>query len=196
MDETLFNTLFDRKIHNCDYLRGRVACCIKPLSDKMEENLSDGYVRSFYKATISYNQDLVNHFGLDFLKQTKDDFINFRDHLFELFNSNNIYIASKTDYSTYMSSYYKFAEYVGYSDRSRMLKRFFNFKVITNNFKEEKITIKDFRNEILNQAIFFDDLVKKIFPARTEDLCIYYFVYDIRASENARKLTHQKKKYS
>ena len=196
MDETLFNTLFDREIHNYDYLRGRVACCIKPLSDKMEKNLSDGYVRSFYKATISYSQDLVDHFGLDFLEQTKNDFIEFRNHLFELFNSNNIHMANKIDYSMYMSSYYKIAEYVGYSDRSRMLKRFFNFKVIANNFKEGKITKEDFRSEILNQAIFFDDVVKKIFHARTEDLCIYYFVYDIRASENARRLTHQKKKYS
>lgn len=197
MNETLFNALFDRPIHNLDFLRGRVASCIKPISDGISTYTEGNYSKAFYISTIKFNDKLINHFGLDFLSQTLNEITNFKDFLFCLFNSNNIQDdLKKENISTLLSSYHKLAKHTGYVKRSRILRRYNNFVKISNSFLKGKLSKEEYRKEILNHIIFFEDILKNFQNVDIKDICIYYFVYDIRASENVRKLRDQIKKIS
>lgn len=191
MNENLFNTLFDREIHNFDYLRGRVACCIKPISDEIAKNPSNCYVRSFYKATMLYNQKLINYFGAEYLNETHNDLIKFKKFLFNLIKSDDIYRELSSKYTDFLSSYYELAKYVGYVKRSRILRRYRNFKKISSNFLKGKISIIDYKKEIENHFSFFSEMTQKFENVDPNDIAIYYFVYDIRAADGVRKLKHQ-----
>lgn len=197
MDEILFNALFDRKIHNLESLRGRIASCIHPISKEIITHSNGDYLNSFYNATVLYNDKLVKYFGLDFLKSTLSELNNFKDFLYKLSNSSDMKNEiTKRDFTCLIPSYYALAKHVGYVERSRIIRRFNNFKKITSNFVNKKLSLNDYKEEIQNQLAFFEEMLNKISDAKLEDICIYYFVYDIRASENARKLRHQIEKNS
>ena len=191
MNENLFNTLFDREIHNFDYLRGRVAYCIKPISDEIAKNPSGRYVKSFYKATMLYNQNLINHFGTEYLNETHNDLIKFKEFLFVLIKSDDIYKELSSNYTNFLFSYYELAKYVGYVKRSRVLRRYKNFKKISSSFLKGKISITDYKKEMENHFSFFSEMTQKFENVDPNDIAIYYFVYDIRASDGVRKLKHQ-----
>lgn len=197
MNEILFNALFDREIHNLDFLRGRIASCIHPISEEIAKHSNGDYLNSFYIATILYNDKLVKYFGLDFLKSTLSELNNFKDFLYKLSNSSDMKNEiTKRDFTCLIPSYYALAKHVGYVKRSRIIRRFNNFKKITSNFVNKKLSLNDYKEEIQNQLVFFEEMLNKISDANLQDICIYYFVYDIRASENVRKLKHQIEKIS
>lgn len=197
MNETLFNSLFDRPIHNLDFLRGRVASCIKPISDGISTNTEGNYNKAFYISTIKFNDNLIENFGLHFLSSTLIELDNFKNFLFKIFNSKNIILDLKeSDYTNILMNYYKLVKHIGYVKRSRILRRYKNFIKISNNFIKQKIPESEYRKEILNDIIFFDDMLKVFKNVKPNDICIYYFAYDIRASENIRKLKNKMKKTS
>ena len=70
MNEELFNTLFDRPIHNPDFLRARVASCIPAISDETNKLNTGDYKKAFYEATTKYNKQIIKEFGLDYLEKT------------------------------------------------------------------------------------------------------------------------------
>lgn len=161
MNEILFNTLFDRKNDNPDFLRGRVASCIKYISDEISKSNSGSYNQVFYKATINYNDFLIKYFGMDFLSSTLDQIIKFKNFLFTVFNSENPdVILKETDYTKILLNFHKLVKKIGYSKRSRILRRYNNFIKISNNFVNKKIDIKDYKNELLNHILFLDDFLK------------------------------------
>lgn len=189
MNEILFNTLFDRKNDNPDFLRGRVASCIKYISDEISNSNIGSYDQVFYKATINYNDFLIKYFGMDFLSSTLDQIIEFKNFLFTVFNSENPNaVLKETDYTKILLNFHKLVKKIGYSKRSRLLRRYNNFIKISNNFVNKKLDIKDYKNELLNHILFLDDFLNKLKNIDINYICIYYFVYDIRASENVRKL--------
>lgn len=191
MNEILFNTLFDREIHNFDYLRGRVACCIKPISDEIAKNPSSCYVKSFYEATMLYNQKLINYFGTEYLNKTHSDLIKFKEFIFSLIKSDDIYRELLSNYTNFLSSYYELAKYVGYVKRSRILRRYRNFEKISSSFLRGKISNIDYKKEIENHFSFLSEMTQKFENVDSNDIAIYYFVYDIRAADGVRKLKNQ-----
>lgn len=195
MNEILFNTLFDRKNDNPDFLRGRVVSCIKPILDEMTKQQKCDYNSAFYVSTTKFNDKLIDKFGLEFLSETQKELTNFKDLLFKIFNSENILLDLKeTDYTNFLTNYYKLVKYIGYVKRSRILRRYKNFIKISNNFIKGKLPKNEYRNEVLNHILFFDKMLKNFKDINPNDICIYYFVYDIRASENVRKLKNTIKK--
>ena len=76
--------------------------------------------------------------------------INFKKFLFNLINSDDIYRELSSKYTDFLSSYYELAKYVGYVKRSRILRRYRNFKKISSNFLKGKISIIDYKKEIEN----------------------------------------------
>lgn len=197
MNEILFNALFDRKIHNPDFLRGRIASCIKPISDYISANSSGNYYTDFYISTINFNDNLIKHFGINFIDQTISELFNLKNFLFDLFNSNNIILKLKENkYLNLLTNYYKLTKYCGFSKRSRILRRYFNFIRISNNLLNGKISVFEYKKELLNHIVFFDEMLKNFQNVLPDDICIYYFAFDIRASENIRKLKSQINKIS
>lgn len=197
MNELLFNTLFDRPIDNPDFLRGRVASCIKFISDEISKNNSGSYINAFYRATIKYNDYLINQFGLEFLSSTFKEIVDFKNFLFQIFNSNNVeLLLNEKNYTKYLIKFHELVKNIGYIKRSRILRRYTNFIKISNNFLGGKLKLEEYRKEILTHILFFDDILNKLKNVKPEDICIYYFVYDIRASENVRKLKQQIEKIS
>lgn len=197
LNEILFNALFNRPIHNIDFLRARVASCIKPINDEITNINKGDYNSKFYVATTKFNDTLIENFGLQFLSSTLTDLSDFKNFLFKIFNSKNVLLDLKeNDYINFLANYHTLVKHVGYLTRSRILRRYKNFVKISNNFIREKIPEKDYKKEILNHIIFFDDMLKKFQDAKPNDICIYYFAYDIRASENVRKLKSQIEKIS
>ena len=61
-------------------------------------------------------------------------------------------------------------------------------------FIKNKGLIKDYEKEIKFHLEFFQKMCQYISNVPLDELCIYYFVYDIRASENVRALKHIRKK--
>lgn len=197
MNEILFNILFDRPIDNPDFLRGRVASCIKFISDDISKNIAGNYNTAFYKATKKYNEILINQFGLDFLSSTLDELVGFKNFLFKLFSSEELdLILKKNDYTKFLFNFHELVKNIGYVRRSRILRRYNNFIKISNNFLNGKLQLEEYKKEILKHIFFFDEMLQKLKKVNPEDVCIYYFVYDIRASENVRKLRNQIKKIS
>ena len=192
MNELLFNTLYDRPIDNPDFLRGRVASCIKFISDEISKNIAGSYNTAFYKATIKYNNVLINQFGLDFILSTLNELEKLKNLLFEIFNSENIENSlNQNDYANFLVNFYELVKTIGYVKRSRILRRYNNFIKISNNFINKKISLYEYRKEILEHIIFFDDMLKKLKNIDINYICIYYFAYDIRASDTVRKLKQQ-----
>lgn len=189
MDKNLFNSLFDREIHNPDFLRGRVASCIKYISDYMVHNIKYDYNYTFFKATTKYNKYLIRTFGLDFISFTLKEIKDLKKFLVNVFNSDNVKLFLKeNDYTKLLTNFDVLCNHIGYKKRSRIFRRYNNFICVSNKFLNGKLNIKEYREEILNHIIFFDDMLKKFENVKIEHICIYYFVYDIRASENVRKL--------
>ena len=195
MNEELFNTLFDRPIHNPDFLRARVASCIPAISDETNKLNTGDYYKAFYEATTKYNEQIIKEFGLDYLEKTKEKIIDFSIFLTNLNNSDDIYdFITKNNFKNKFVYFNNFAKYTGYTKRSRILKRYKNFTKISTMFIKNKGLIKYYEKEIKFHLEFFQKMCQYISNVPLDELCIYYFVYDIRASENVRALKHIRKK--
>lgn len=195
MNEELFNTLFDRPIHNPDFLRARVASCIPAILDETNRLNTGNYNNAFYEATIKYNKKVIKAFGTSFLEQTKNEVLDFATFLKNLYSSEDIYeFITKNDFKNKFVYYSNLVKYTGYYERSRIIKRYKNFTRISEKFINNKKLKKEYEKEIKFHLEFFQNMCSYILNAPTEDLCIYYFVYDVRASDNVRALKHLNQK--
>lgn len=189
MDKNLFDNLFNRPTENHDYLRARVASVIEEISEGLLQNLKGNYNDAFYIAVNNYCNKTEKKFGKLFFKELYYELNEFKTFLFEMFNSNTSYKKiSELLSENKLEKYELFSNYCGYAKRSRILRRYKNLQKITKSFLKGKISHKDYKDEILNHIIFFDDMIKNLKNTETwENLQIYLFVYDIRASQKVRE---------
>lgn len=189
LNEITFNKLFDRKIDHADFLRGRVAGYIPNISKDMLENPAISYNKTFYSSTIKYNDFVVEKYGNDFLLQSKQELCTFEKYLDDILNtSNKKEFLKKTNYKSYLHNFTKLTRWVGWYNRSRIIRRYNNFMKVCDNFVCGKLDSKNYTAELQNHSSFFNEFITKINGVNAEDILIYYMVYDIKAADGVKKL--------
>lgn len=195
MNELLFNTLFDRPIHNPDFLRARVASCIPAILEETNRLNTGDYNHAFYEATMKYNEQILKAFGTSFLEKTKKEILDFAIFLKNLCSTKDkCKFISQNDFKDKFVYFNNLVKYTGYYKRSRIIKRYKNFTMISEKFKRNKILKKEYEKEIKFHLEFFQKMSSYILNVLPEDLCIYYFSHDVRASDNVRALKHIRNK--